>query len=135
MIPYCNSNGIGLIPYSPVAAGLLARPVGRTTARTSTKQGDPGTWYTEADVAIIGRVEEVAKRVDMTMAQVALTWVFAKVGNAIAGITSVERLDQNILGDFSFSREDMDYLEQPYVNCVGFSSKNSLAFVDTCLRV
>lgn len=112
MIPYCKFNGIGIIPYSPIAAGLLARPVGTQTTRTSTKQGDPETWYSEADKAIIGRVQEVAEKLGKSMAQVALAWVFAKVGNAIAGITSIQRLDQNIITNVELSKEDVDYLEE-----------------------
>jgi aryl-alcohol dehydrogenase-like predicted oxidoreductase len=113
MIPYCNYNGIGLIPWGPIASGQLCRPVGALTAR------DQGTWglmhgtKSDPDKEIIGRVEEVAKKLGKSMAQVALAWAETKCASPIVGISSVKRLEENILGGWKLSEEDAKYLEEP----------------------
>jgi aryl-alcohol dehydrogenase-like predicted oxidoreductase len=110
MNPYCNYNGVGIIPWGPIAGGHLCRPVGVQTTRA---QGGFRANKSEADKAIIGRVEEVAKKVGRSMAQVALAWAQANCTSPIVGISSIERLDENILGEFKLSEEDRKYLEEP----------------------
>jgi aryl-alcohol dehydrogenase-like predicted oxidoreductase len=113
MIPYCNYNGIGLIPWGPIAGGELCRPMGTLTTR------DQGTWgilrdiKSDANKEIIGRVEEVAKTLGKGMAQVALAWAETKCTSPIVGISSVKRLEENILGEWRLSGEDVKYLEEP----------------------
>lgn len=90
MIPYCNAHGIGLIPWGPIHSGDLARPFGTITARKEAIKGTPlDRKFSDADKAIISRVEEVAKKKGWTMGQVALTWVGKKVSAPIVGISSV----------------------------------------------
>ena len=61
MIPYCNAHGIGIIPWGPLHAGDLARPLGQTTARTEQAKGGPFERpHSEVDKIIIGRVDERA---------------------------------------------------------------------------
>lgn len=90
MIPYCNAHGIGLIPWGPVHAGDLTRPVTETSVRKEESKGTPfERKYTDADITIINRVEELAKKKGWTMAQVALAWIDKKVSSPIVGVNSV----------------------------------------------
>lgn len=73
MIPYCKAHGIGLIPYSALASGVLTRPIGEESERS---QSNKGTAFekklSDADKAIIGRVQELAEKKGCTMSQIAL---------------------------------------------------------------
>ena len=90
MIPYCKAHGIGLIPWGPVHAGDLTRPASETSVRKEESKGTPfERKYSEADITIINRVEELAKKKDWTMTQVALAWIDKKVSSPIVGMSSV----------------------------------------------
>ncbi|KAK0432467.1 NADP-dependent oxidoreductase domain-containing protein [Armillaria borealis] len=111
MFDYCKYHGIGIIPWAPVAGGYLTRSVDESTKR-SESGGFPRPKLTEVDKIIIGRVEEVAKRCGVSMAQVALAWVSSKVVSPIVGISSIKRLEENIVGvGKALSEEDIQYLE------------------------
>ncbi|KAG2139228.1 NADP-dependent oxidoreductase domain-containing protein [Suillus clintonianus] len=115
MLAYCNYNGIGVIPWAPLAAGILARPVGTETARLSTTKGTPfERALTDGDVAIINRVEELAKKKNCSMSQIALAWVATKVSSPIVGISSLERLQQSIIKGIELTPEEILSLEEPY---------------------
>ena len=98
MIPYCTDTGVGLIHWSSIARGALARPWGdRSTKRESTDQflnNLVRDQNNEVDKAIIDRVEEVAGKRGVNMATVATAWVLSK---ALAippfGVSSKERID------------------------------------------
>jgi aryl-alcohol dehydrogenase-like predicted oxidoreductase len=114
MIPYCKAHGIGYIPWSPIAAGALARPVGTETARTTAAKGT--VWekkFSEAEVEIITRVQKLSEKKSCTMAQVAIAWVMTKVTSPIVGVSSVERLEQNIVHGIEITEEDANFLEEP----------------------
>ena len=97
MIPYCNAHGIGIIPWGPLHAGDLARPLGQTTARTEQAKGGPFERpHSEVDKIIIGRVDELAKKKGWTTGQVALAWIDTKVSSPIVGLSSVSI---RIIGD------------------------------------
>ncbi len=85
MIPYCNAHGIGLIPWGPLQAGTLARPLGQQTVRSESSDRK----FSDADETIIKRVEEIAQKRGCTMAQVALAWIDGKVASPIVGFSSV----------------------------------------------
>lgn len=90
MLPYCKFHGIGVIPWAPLATGILARPVGTRTTRTAQIEGS--AWerkLSDADAVIVNRVEEVAKKKGWSMSEVALAWCKTKVVSPIVGITSV----------------------------------------------
>ena len=72
MLAYCKFEGIGVIPYSPLFGGKLARPVeAGATARTESLQGTPiALPLSEADQAIVKRVEEIANKRGWKMSQV-----------------------------------------------------------------
>ena len=120
MIPLCLDQGVGLIPWSPIARGRLARPAGVSTARTETDAyGRMLFARTEAaDAKVIATVQSVAKEVGRSMAQVALAWVRQKSG-IVAPIVGYSRPDQftDILSglDLVLTTEQVAKLEGAYV--------------------
>ncbi|KAM5543817.1 hypothetical protein V8D89_002434 [Ganoderma adspersum] len=115
MIAYANYRGIGVIGYGPLMEGHLARPVGTETARS---KSIAGTFFEkprrESDKKIIQRVEELAKKRQWKMSQVALAWVAAKITAPIVGANSTERVAESIITGKTLSAEDIKYLEEPY---------------------
>ncbi|KAH8829118.1 NADP-dependent oxidoreductase domain-containing protein [Flagelloscypha sp. PMI_526] len=119
MHPYCKHHGIGIIPWSPLAGGDLARPLSTaaTTARQEMVKGTPfEKKLTPWMRTIVERVEELSKKKGSTMAQIALAWTNAKVDAPIVGIQSVKRVGESILakGEVDLTEEEMKYLEDPY---------------------
>ncbi|KAG1888505.1 NADP-dependent oxidoreductase domain-containing protein [Suillus subluteus] len=115
MLAYCKHNGIGVIPWAPLASGVLARPVGTETTRLNSVKGT--AWekkLSRADVTIINRVEELAKKKNCKMSQIALAWVASKVSSPIVGISSVQRLQESIIEEIELTPEEIKYLEEPY---------------------
>lgn len=117
MFAYCKYNGIGLIPWSPLAGGVLARPL--DAAVTERAQQTKGTAFeqilSEGDKAIVNRVGELAEKHGKSRAEVATSWAVAKVTSPIVGISSVKRLPQSITTGFVLTEEEIKYLEEPYV--------------------
>uniref|UniRef100_D8Q5Y9 NADP-dependent oxidoreductase domain-containing protein n=2 Tax=Schizophyllum commune (strain H4-8 / FGSC 9210) TaxID=578458 RepID=D8Q5Y9_SCHCM len=114
MLAYCKFNGIGVIPYSPLFGGKLARPLksdttARETAVTAMMSGD----VSEADRAIIARVQEIAERRGWKMSQVALAWVASKTDSPIVGANSPERALESAIGGLELTKEEVAYLEEP----------------------
>lgn len=123
MIPFCKETGVGLIPWSPIARGVLARPA---SDRSSTLRGktddfvkgtnrhmDIGT--SESGKAIIDRVEEVAKKRGVSMAVVAIAWSLSKGMVPIVGFSGTHRVDDAIKAvEFKLTEEESAYLEEPY---------------------
>jgi versiconal hemiacetal acetate reductase len=120
MIPYCNYAGIGLIPWSPYARGALTRPFKDrgTTLRDRTDAYLPGFVRArdqDVDEEIINRVEEVAKKIGKSMAQVAVAWCLSKGVSPIMGLNKPERMDEAVEAvKVKLSEEDVKYLEEPY---------------------
>ncbi|KAL1945520.1 hypothetical protein VTO73DRAFT_2371 [Trametes versicolor] len=116
MFPTLKMYGVGSIPWSPLARGLLSRPNAASSKRGDT---DPilTRYKTEANSKVVDRVEELAKRKGVKMAQVALAWIFAKPGVSapIIGTTNLSNLEE-LLGalDIKLSEEEVKYLEEPY---------------------
>ena len=114
MHPYCQHAGIGLIPWSPLAQGKLARPWS-----TSTHRGDNNPFASlltsPSDEAIVNKVEEVAGKLGISMAQVATAWSLSKGVNPILGLQSEKRIDEAVgaLG-VVLSEEDIKALEGVY---------------------
>jgi 1-deoxyxylulose-5-phosphate synthase len=120
MIPLCLDQGVGLIPWSPIARGLLARPRGVVTARAETDNFQKILYEkSEAqDGLIIDAVEAVAKELGRPMAHVALAWLRQKPGVAapIIGFTKPGQLTEAISGlDLTLSPEHIQQLEARYV--------------------
>ncbi|KZT60253.1 Aldo/keto reductase [Calocera cornea HHB12733] len=98
MNKYCDFTSVGLIPWSPLAAGQLARPLSQSTAREDSAKGTPFEMKkSEADKEIINRVEKLAKEKGWTMDQVAHAWINTKVALPIIGFSSVARLEEAII--------------------------------------
>jgi len=116
MNAYCKFNGIGIIPWAPLGGGYLARPL--NTGETKREAHAKGTIFehklSEAEIAIISRVEELAKKHEKKMSQVALAWVTGKITSPIVGMSSVQRLDENITTGFTLTEDEVKYLEEPY---------------------
>lgn len=120
MIPYCRDTGVGLIPWSPIARGALARPWGsRDTKREQTDNYLKSlirSRETEVDKAVIDRVEEVAKKHGVSMTCIATAWCIKKGVMPIIGLGSKERIDEAVRNaKFELSDEDAKYLEEPYL--------------------
>jgi len=120
MLPLCQREGIGVIPWSPLARGYLTRPHGEvdSTARGESEEYLYEHPYMEGGgPAINERVGELANEYDASRAQIALAWVLSKewVDAPIVGTTSVEHLEEAVEAlDISLSDSDIDYLEEPY---------------------
>lgn len=109
---FCHSTGVGIIPWAPLARGLLARPV---QAQGSTKRSEAQPGITETQDAIIGRVQEVAERKGWAMSQVALAWILRSVSSPIIGFSSVARIDEAIgVRGKVLTDEEAAYLEELY---------------------
>ncbi len=120
MEPLCRDQGVGLIPWSPLARGKLARPPeGKPTRRS---EADPFAKRlyastAEADHQVLQDLDEVAQARKLPHAQVALAWLLQKgVTAPIVGATRLEHLDQTAKAvDIELSPEEIDALEAHYV--------------------
>ena len=120
MHPFCVDQGVGILPWSPMARGKLTRPAGVHTPRQDTDRLVRGGLYShneDSDAAIIGVVQRVAENHGGSMAQVALAWVMAQhaVTSPIVGVTKVDQLDDAIAAlDLRLTVEEMVELVAPY---------------------
>jgi aryl-alcohol dehydrogenase-like predicted oxidoreductase len=119
MLPLCDREGIGVIPWSPLAQGYLTRPHEELAATTRGEElADRHEEYRSGGgPEINARVEQLAEERDVTMAQLALSWVVHQdpVDAPIVGVSSVEHLEDAVEAlDVSLSDSDLDYLEEPY---------------------
>jgi aryl-alcohol dehydrogenase-like predicted oxidoreductase len=120
MIPYCDFAGIGIIPWSPVARGVLARPWGaaqKTLRGESDRSIKSLIWSqeTEIDKVITDRVEEIARKHGVPMAQVAAAWTMKKGCCPIMGLNTKKRIDEAVrTACWDLSDEDGMYLEEAY---------------------
>ncbi|WP_255191163.1 aldo/keto reductase [Natronobeatus ordinarius] len=120
MLPLCEKEGIGVIPWSPLARGYLTRPHAEidATTRGSTEERMYEHPYREGGGREINeRVEQLAADHGVTMAQLALAWLLHQdaVDAPIVGTTSVEHLEQAVEAlELSLSSSDLEYLEEPY---------------------
>jgi aryl-alcohol dehydrogenase (NADP+) len=120
MIPFCRSEGIGLIPWSPLARGLLARS--RETGTVRSKTDDFATKLyagtAESDNKVIARVQTLAEAYGVPPARIALAWMLHKPGIAapIVGASKPQHLEDAVgaLG-IKLPAEEITSLEEPYV--------------------
>lgn len=120
MVPLCLDQGVGLIPWSPIARGRLARPWGAVTARTETDAYMKVLYdrTTDADRRMVDTVEAVAAETGRSMAQVAMAWVRQKSGVTapIVGASRMEQLTDALDGlSLVLTPEQVERLEEPYV--------------------
>ncbi len=118
MLPFCLDQGVGVIPWSPLARGRLARmPEERTTTRSGS---DPiaDNLYSDADDAVVRAVADVAKARDLPLAQVALAWMLHQeaVSAPIVGATKPGHVEDAVAAvDVELTDEEIAALEAPYV--------------------
>jgi 1-deoxyxylulose-5-phosphate synthase len=116
MLPLCADQGIGVIPWSPLARGRVTRPWDAVTARTDTDEFGKSL-YRDEDRAIVERVLEVAAKRELSAAQVALAWLLRNpaVTSPIVGMTKPSHLTDALAAvDVSLDDDDVAYLEVPY---------------------
>ncbi|GBC99562.1 L-glyceraldehyde 3-phosphate reductase [bacterium HR17] len=120
MLPFCRAEGIGVIPYSPLAGGRLARDPDEKTQRAETDQIAKWKYDATSDIdrPIIERVGELAKKHGVSRAQIALAWLLHKEGVTapIVGATKISHLEDAV-GALSvkLTPEEIAYLEEPYI--------------------
>ncbi|KIK00144.1 hypothetical protein K443DRAFT_679415 [Laccaria amethystina LaAM-08-1] len=116
MFPTLKYFGVGSIPWSPLARGLLARPLSGETARGSIDRMIKG-YQNQGLQDIVSRVEQVSKARGVSMAQVALAWIMGRDGVTapIVGTTSLENLN-DLLGavNLKLTDEEVNQLEESY---------------------
>jgi aryl-alcohol dehydrogenase-like predicted oxidoreductase len=122
MIPQCADQGVGVIPFSPLARGMLAGNRDRAGELATTRAGsDPlsdSLYDTSADFDVADRLAEVAAERDVRPAQVALAWLLHKpaVTAPIVGATKQRHVDDALAAAaLSLSPEEIRRLEEPYV--------------------
>jgi len=124
MMPLCVDQGVGVIPWSPLARGRLTRDWDNATSRSETDEFGKGLYKPE-DQVIVERVAEVAKELNAPRAQVALAWVLSKsfVTSPIVGATKEAHIDDAVAAcEIQLSAEHIARLEEPYTphESVGF---------------
>lgn len=119
MIPLCKDMGVGLTPYSPLAAGRLSRDWTATTTRAELDKFAKGKYDSTmaTDKIIVDRVGELAERYGTTRTGIALAWQWHKgVVAPIIGPTKEKYIDDAVAAiDVKLSDEEVAYLEEPYV--------------------
>jgi aryl-alcohol dehydrogenase-like predicted oxidoreductase len=120
MLPLCAAEGIGVIPWSPLARGRLTRPWGTATARSETDEfGKTLYAHTDAaDRAVVDAVARIAEARGVTMAEIALAWVLAKpeISAPIVGATRPGHLDDAVAAEaLELDEAEIAALEAPYV--------------------
>ncbi|MEO6880564.1 MAG: aldo/keto reductase [Mycobacteriaceae bacterium] len=118
MLPLCRDSGVGVIPWSPLARGRLARPWGTDTNRSGS-DGFGETLYDEAGAAIVERVAQVADGRGVPMAQVALAWVSQVLGVVapIVGATKPQHLTDAVASlQVQLTDDEVASLQAPYTS-------------------
>ena len=131
LIPICKQMNVSLMPYSPLAAGHLARPQWKSDSlRGKTDRVAMGKYdrMEEQDMQIVNRVHELAEKYQCKMSQIAIAWHWAKgVASPIIGATKKQYFDDAVNAlTIKLTPEDIAYLEEPYVPhpIVGAIDKN-----------
>lgn len=124
MIPYCRDTGVGLIPWSPIARGVLSRPFNSQASKRENTDNYLKTMIRgkedEINEKIVGKVEEIAKKHGVSMTTIATAWCLSKGSvNPIVGLGSKERIDQAVesvhfANSGKLTKEDIEELEASY---------------------
>jgi 1-deoxyxylulose-5-phosphate synthase len=116
MLPLCADQGVGVIPWSPLARGRLAREWDSVSARSETDEFGK-MLYRDTDREIVDRLGQLAAKRGLPMAQLALAWLLSKptVTSPIVGFTKMRHLQDAIDAlDVELDDEEINYLEEPY---------------------
>ena len=121
MLPLCKDQGIGVIPWSPLARGFLAggraSPGEGNTERARTDEFAPRLYYREPDFAVVDAVGEIAKARGVSNMQVALAWVLrnSTITAPIIGTSKAHHLDDAVAAlSITLSDDEVKALEEPY---------------------
>ncbi len=125
MIPLCLDQGVGLIPWSPLARGFLAGNRARSESgekggETTRSVSDPllhSRYYQDNDFAVVDRVVALAERLGHKPVQVALAWMLHKPGisSPIIGASKMHHLEELVAAvDITLTTEDIAFVEEPY---------------------
>jgi aryl-alcohol dehydrogenase-like predicted oxidoreductase len=120
MIPLCLDQGVGLIPWSPLARGLLAGNRERGGARNTVRSESDAyadSMYEEADFDVVDVVKEIAAERGVPAAQVSLAWLLSKpaVTAPIVGATKLRHIEDAIAAaDLELDEKEIERLEAPY---------------------
>jgi aryl-alcohol dehydrogenase-like predicted oxidoreductase len=121
MIPFCQAEGIGIIPWSPLARGFLAGNRSRAddgnTVRGKSDTFSHEMYYQKTDFEVVDHVVEIAQKHGCTPAQIALAWMLHKpwITAPIIGATKMPHLEQAVGAlEIQLSPEDISSLEEPY---------------------
>ena len=116
MLPLCSAEGIGVIPWSPLARGRLTRSWEETTQRSETDEFGKRL-YGEGDRAVVEKVAAIAERRGVSRAEVALAWLLSKpvVTAPIIGVTKPEQLEAGLAAaSLELDPSEVAELEAPY---------------------
>jgi aryl-alcohol dehydrogenase (NADP+) len=120
MIPLCRAQGIGIIPWSPLAKGFLSGKYKRgeepSSKRFKTDELLGERFFRPEDFDVVERLEEVAKEKGVSPAQVAISWLLHKgVTAPIVGPTKIEHVEEAVAAiDVKLTDDDIRRLEEPY---------------------
>ncbi len=121
MIPLCQDQGVGIIPWSPLARGFLAgnrtRDKGGETTRAKVDEFAHRMYYQESDFDILERTQTLAKQHGVTPAQIALAWLLHRPGVTapIIGTSKMYQLDEALAAlAIKLTPDEMKSLEEPY---------------------
>jgi 1-deoxyxylulose-5-phosphate synthase len=120
MLPLCLDEGVGVIPWSPLARGRLTRDPGAVTARTADDRFGERLYgpTAETDARIVAEVKRIAEERGVSRAQVALAWLLSRPGVVapIVGATKPKHLEEAVAAvDLRLTDEEVAALEEPYV--------------------
>jgi aryl-alcohol dehydrogenase-like predicted oxidoreductase len=131
LIPICKQYGVSLMPYSPLAAGHLARSQWKSDSiRSKTDRVAMGKYDStqETDIKIVERVHEIAQKYDAAMSEIAIAWLWTKgVASPIIGATKTKYIDDAVNAlNIKLTEKDIAYLDELYVphKIVGAIDKN-----------
>jgi aryl-alcohol dehydrogenase-like predicted oxidoreductase len=121
MIPLCINEGVGILPWSPLAAGFLvgnwSRDGKASTVRSQTDTFAHQAYYRESSFSILDRVTEVAEQHGVSLAQVALAWLLHQPGivSPVVGVSSRQHLEEAVAAlDIELTENNINYLNEYY---------------------
>ena len=120
MLPLCREEKIGVIPFSPLASGRLARDWSESTYRSETDQVQKAKYdaTADADRLVVERVADIAKKHGVPRAQIALAWLLQKepVTAPIIGATKISHLEDAVASlSIRLAPKEIEFLEELYV--------------------
>ena len=121
MMPLCRAEGVGVIPWSPLARGFLSGNRSRQewgqTPRAKSDGFAHDMYYQETDFDVVERVIKIANQRGVAASQIALAWLLHQPGVTapIIGASQMEHLEQDVAAlDIRLSRDELEFLEEPY---------------------